>query len=144
MKDRVYKIIDRFRNKLNQNRRTPYQISKNGLRILVTGFLDPLGMDCVNKCKIYWKTFIIAVFVLQHCIFTVYTAFYYWNINKLSVLQPMTVFAISMPVCILLKEIKTHKLTSNIISKSFFTYINMIIFMSTRSPWMTIKNCKSL
>lgn len=60
--------------------------------------LTPVGINVGTDCRVTLLSFLCGFGAIQHFLLTIYTAFYFWNINKIACIQPLTLFGISMPV----------------------------------------------
>lgn len=57
-----------------------------------------IGDHVVTDCKRNWLTPGVGLCVLQYSSLTLYTAIYYWDTNKVTSIQPLTIMAIVVPV----------------------------------------------
>lgn len=82
---------------LNVSKRTPLQ-----KWCLVRDFCDSLvrilGVNVLNDCKRNWRTPLAGFCAIQYAIFTLYTAWFYWNENKITSIQPFSVTAMVIGV----------------------------------------------
>lgn len=69
------------------------------LMMKVSAFpLNLVGIRVLVDCRVTAYSFMAASFIVLHNILCFYTAYYYWNDNKVSSVQPFAVAAISIPV----------------------------------------------
>lgn len=64
----------------------------------ITIALHPLGIRASTDCHVYWLSYVCAFFMTEHSLTSLYTVYYYWNINRISSIQPFTILAVSVPV----------------------------------------------
>lgn len=57
------------------------------------------GNHIAGNCQFNLFSYFIFYLAIQHILCSIYTAYYYWNLNKISSLQPFTLFALVVPVC---------------------------------------------
>lgn len=60
--------------------------------------LVPVGINTGTDCRVTLYSYLCLFCVIQHTLFCCYTAFFYWDTNKISAIQPFTVVGVSGPV----------------------------------------------
>lgn len=68
------------------------------VRDTVDFLLRLVGDHVVSDCKRNWLTPLAGLCALQYSFLTLYTAIYYWDKNKVTSIQPLTIMAIMIPV----------------------------------------------
>lgn len=76
---------------------TPYQ-KWNVVRRMCDFSLRLVGIHVVSDCEINWLTPVAGLCSLQYALLSIYTAWYYWNENRISSIQPQVIMAIMIPV----------------------------------------------
>lgn len=85
------KIKDKF------HAMTPYELFES-CRIFVNFCGRSVGVNVLGHLRVTMITYFVALALVQQVIFTNYTFYYYWGINKLSAMTPISILAISIPV----------------------------------------------
>lgn len=67
------------------------------IRIITTA-LKPIGINVTTNCRVTWTAYLCAITAFQQSLLGLYTAYYYWDTNKLSSMQPLAILAITIPV----------------------------------------------
>lgn len=82
---------------LNVSKRTPLQ-KWSLVRDFCDFLLTILGVNVLNDCSRNWLTPLAGFCAIQFTAFLFYTAWYYWNENKINSIQPFSVTAMVIGV----------------------------------------------
>lgn len=64
-----------------------------------------LGVYTWDDCRWTWRTLLPLFLGIEVGSLSLYTIFYYWNENKISAIQPLSLLAIAIPV----RTVRCHK-----------------------------------
>lgn len=56
------------------------------------------GNHVAGNCKFNMFSYFLFYLATQHVLCSVYTAYYFWNENRIASIQPFTLFALAIPV----------------------------------------------
>lgn len=89
-------------NKLNYLRNKYKSLTPQSFALHCVEIVDRMGkiigITLASDCRVTIYSYTTLYLAVQHNAFSVYTAWYFWNENRISSLQPFTLFAIAVPV----------------------------------------------
>lgn len=65
--------------------------------------LNGIGIRVLDDCERNWLTPLGAFIGIEQALLTIYTMYYYWDVNKITAIQAISLEAIAIPVSMKIK-----------------------------------------
>lgn len=113
MFDQIRQLLMKPRNKFRSIQQyllvaTPFEKFEL-VRNTTIFFAELLGVNVFSDCKRNWRTPIAGLCSLQFAGLLIFTAWYYWDENKITSIQPLAIVAIVIPVILYKHCVQSHQ-----------------------------------